>query len=273
MAKLPSFQFYPGDWMKDPALRACSDAARGIWIDILCWMFECEKRGYLTTNHKAWSKLQILDALSGKGTHEERMVSLEELIANGVLKQTRNGTFFSARIVRDERQRKEWRGIQDKRKNLPCDHPLGWTAVRVKIIERDRYLCAYCGGLAKTVDHVHPVDKGGTHEARNLVAACHKCNSAKGKKTLVEWGRDFHNSFDRKVLQDPHANINVNSSTSSSSPSSSILSTNPAQKTRVAQDPAERLRRREEKTLRFMREDEVQREIGIGGSRSPSYQA
>lgn len=28
--KLPSFQFYPGDWMKDPSLRSVSLEARGL---------------------------------------------------------------------------------------------------------------------------------------------------------------------------------------------------------------------------------------------------
>lgn len=38
--KKPSFQFYPGDWMKDPRLSMCQAATRGIWIDLLCAMHE-----------------------------------------------------------------------------------------------------------------------------------------------------------------------------------------------------------------------------------------
>ena len=40
MSKRPSFQFYPGDWLKDPSLRSCSPATRGIWIDLLCAIHE-----------------------------------------------------------------------------------------------------------------------------------------------------------------------------------------------------------------------------------------
>jgi hypothetical protein len=47
MDKLPFFKFYPGDWMKDPALRSVSIAARGLWIDMLCLMHESDRRGYL----------------------------------------------------------------------------------------------------------------------------------------------------------------------------------------------------------------------------------
>lgn len=39
MAGKPAFQFYPGDWLKDPALRMCSPATRGIWVDLLCGMW------------------------------------------------------------------------------------------------------------------------------------------------------------------------------------------------------------------------------------------
>lgn len=45
MSKKPSFQFYPGDWLKDTALRLCSPAARGIWMDMLCLLHECPQRG------------------------------------------------------------------------------------------------------------------------------------------------------------------------------------------------------------------------------------
>lgn len=47
MAKLPSFQFYPGDWLKDPDLRICSLAAKGLLIDMLCYMHESQERGVL----------------------------------------------------------------------------------------------------------------------------------------------------------------------------------------------------------------------------------
>ena len=45
--KRPSFQFYPGDWLRDPALRACSLAARGLWADVLCYMHQGAPYGHL----------------------------------------------------------------------------------------------------------------------------------------------------------------------------------------------------------------------------------
>lgn len=45
MAKRPSLQFYPADWIKDPDLSKCSPATRGIWIDLLCAIHEADDGG------------------------------------------------------------------------------------------------------------------------------------------------------------------------------------------------------------------------------------
>jgi hypothetical protein len=48
MGKAPAFQFYVRDWLSDPQLRQASPASRGIWIDMLCFMWESETRGELS---------------------------------------------------------------------------------------------------------------------------------------------------------------------------------------------------------------------------------
>jgi 5-methylcytosine-specific restriction endonuclease McrA len=48
---------------------------------------------------------------------------------------------------------------------------------------RDGYECAYCGETADTVDHVISRHHGGDMwSPDNLVAACKRCNSAKGDR-------------------------------------------------------------------------------------------
>lgn len=55
---------------------------------------------------------------------------------------------------------------------------------------RDLYACQYCGSeFARknlTLDHVIPLSKGGRTRWDNIVAACQKCNSAKGNKTIMK---------------------------------------------------------------------------------------
>jgi len=100
MSKLPSFQFYPGDWLKDPALRLCSPQARALWIDMLCLMWETENRGILRTNGVVWTERDV-----EKTTGIDRKF-LRELLQKGVCaKASRSGVFFSKRILRDELKR------------------------------------------------------------------------------------------------------------------------------------------------------------------------
>lgn len=59
---------------------------------------------------------------------------------------------------------------------------------RTRLLQRDGGVCAYCGGPARTVDHVVPVCRGGMSDWLNTVAACWKCNNRKGSRTLGESG-------------------------------------------------------------------------------------
>lgn len=64
--------------------------------------------------------------------------------------------------------------------------------------------CTYCCteltyelGLAHTatVDHRIPRSRGGTYDRNNLVAACHRCNQAKGAMSEAEF-REYLSSVD-----------------------------------------------------------------------------
>jgi len=59
-----------------------------------------------------------------------------------------------------------------------------WKKLRLSVLARDGYICAYCGQDATTVDHVVAVARGGEmFDRENLVACCSRCNSAKGAKS------------------------------------------------------------------------------------------
>lgn len=60
-----------------------------------------------------------------------------------------------------------------------------WDALRLQVLERDGYVCAYCGGEATEADHIIPKDAGGKDELGNLVAACKPCNSRKGNRLIA----------------------------------------------------------------------------------------
>ena len=77
---------------------------------------------------------------------------------------------------------------------------------------RDRYVCAYCGGLFPNYnnlsrDHIVPKSKGGGNTWMNVVTACKDCNAKKGHKLLKECGLELlyipytPNHYENMILQ------------------------------------------------------------------------
>lgn len=59
---------------------------------------------------------------------------------------------------------------------------------RLAIYMRDGLACCYCGegvedGAKLTLDHLVAHANGGTNKETNLVTACHRCNSSRGRRS------------------------------------------------------------------------------------------
>jgi 5-methylcytosine-specific restriction endonuclease McrA len=54
------------------------------------------------------------------------------------------------------------------------------------VLRRDHHRCAYCEGIADTVDHLLPQSRGGSNSWQNTVAACTRCNNRKANRTPGE---------------------------------------------------------------------------------------
>lgn len=65
-----------------------------------------------------------------------------------------------------------------------------WAATRAMILVRDSYTCRSCRRVAygkhAHVDHILPLDDGGTDDPLNLQVLCDECH---GRKTLAEQRR------------------------------------------------------------------------------------
>lgn len=77
--------------------------------------------------------------------------------------------------------------IQTKFGNLSLNNSL--------LFRRDNYTCMYCGNFFSpsvlTRDHVIPRSRNGPDRWTNVVAACKRCNSAKGARTPEESGMEL----------------------------------------------------------------------------------
>jgi hypothetical protein len=96
----PWMKFYPSDWQSDPALRMCSLAARGFWIECMVIMHKSDDYGMLLINGKKPSNSQ-LGILVGASENEVKELLLD-LENSGVFSINRNGVIYSRRMVRDE---------------------------------------------------------------------------------------------------------------------------------------------------------------------------
>lgn len=103
---LPWFRFYPADWLKDPALSACSLAAQGAWMRLLCHMHEATPRGYLCdSNGQPFSDKQLARLIGCAPQTVRKIVT--ELISLGVVSVSKDdhqtqGILYSRRMVRDD---------------------------------------------------------------------------------------------------------------------------------------------------------------------------
>jgi hypothetical protein len=101
--KRPAFQFYPSDWLRDPALRSCSLAARGLWTDLLCYMHEGTPYGHLALNGEPITDAQAARMVGTTVATYRKL--LQELEASGVSSRDATNVLYSRRMVRDEHVR------------------------------------------------------------------------------------------------------------------------------------------------------------------------
>ena len=80
MAKNPAFQFYPGDWFREPGLRACSLAARGAWAEILFTLHDTPERGRLCICLHGLGRMLSIPALDVEPDPYERHGYSAELV-------------------------------------------------------------------------------------------------------------------------------------------------------------------------------------------------
>lgn len=55
-----------------------------------------------------------------------------------------------------------------------------WIELRIRVVQMNQSICAYCGCQGFQADHVIPRKKGGADAVSNLVCACARCNHLLG---------------------------------------------------------------------------------------------
>ncbi|HEX6991908.1 MAG TPA: hypothetical protein VF151_08475 [Gemmatimonadales bacterium] len=149
--KQPWLKWYPADWRADPALRMCSLAARGLWIEMLGFMHEAEPYGHLIIAGQRPTP-DDLAALVGIAPATVRK-ALAELESRNVFSRTDDGTIYSRKMVRDKAK-------------LERDRANGKRGGNPEVMTPDN------GGVnPRDNEGVNPPDKAQKPEARSQNAA------------------------------------------------------------------------------------------------------
>lgn len=98
-------KFYPTDWLGDPALRTCSEGARGLWMDMICLMDGASPRGHLKLGRKKLDMQTLSGLVNIPPKRLEKLI--EELRKAGVFSTTSRGVIYSRKMVREEKWSKK----------------------------------------------------------------------------------------------------------------------------------------------------------------------
>lgn len=155
-------------WSKDPNLNACSLAAQGLWIEMLCWMWQ-DGEEELTG-----SRIDLQRLTRAFNTEFDK--SLAELESNGVctIDYHPDGTLTISAG--------KWAN-QTRSRYIPAK-------VRQDVLSSGK--CKYCESTEKLeVDHILAFANGGTHNRKNLQALCQKCNRRKKTKSVSQFRKEL----------------------------------------------------------------------------------
>lgn len=93
-------KFWWKDWQNDLALKSCSYAARGLWMEMLAIMHAADRIGFFEISGKKVSAKQLAGLTNGSDREVRKLLS--ELQENNVFSVDEEGFIFSRRMVRDK---------------------------------------------------------------------------------------------------------------------------------------------------------------------------
>lgn len=164
----------------DPTFIGASDGAVALWIRAGCWSARHATGGFIP-----FAATGFLSRNSGD--------AVRELADSGIWMRVEGGYFMAAG---GDPRRPWWCLIRNgSRPRIP-------DKKRHLVYERDGFKCVDCGSTDDlTLDHIFPWSRGGPDTIGNLQTLCKYCNSRKGAKVLVEWGKLFANLPDDPRVQ------------------------------------------------------------------------
>lgn len=100
--------FFTCDWLSCAEVKVLPPDVRGLWFDMICYMWESVERGVMVKpNHQPYTKNEIT-LMIGRDCSES-YAWFDALIDNGVCAVREDGAIYSRRMVKDEAIREKRR--------------------------------------------------------------------------------------------------------------------------------------------------------------------
>jgi 5-methylcytosine-specific restriction endonuclease McrA len=175
------FRFYD-DVVYDPKIQRLPLPLLKFWMNALC--LASQNNGVLPKPSDMAFILRL---------KEERVrQNAEDLHAAGLLDPVGDWWAphnWSGRQYQSDSAAERVRRYRDKRQASGMDRGASYTKHLAALMERDGGKCIYCGSDdSLVIDHMIPIQNGGTDDPDNLGMACKRCNSGKAGRTPREAG-------------------------------------------------------------------------------------
>lgn len=126
-----------------------------------------------------------------KSNRDKRRIIVNRYYEKNIFQQQIRGRIYGKlkRLINPEEMQLKGRVAAQKRRHRVAENKsFVQYSVAKRLIEKSNGVCIYCEKKAKlTLDHFHPVSKGGCGQWWNLVACCGHCNTSKKDKDGAVW--------------------------------------------------------------------------------------
>ena len=203
MADKRKYSLMPFDtrvWLSDPRINTLSLMAKGVWVTMLCYMWESSQRGMLVKPNNTPYTLNELVVLLGLTDDEP----LQELIDCGVLSLNHKGVYYSADMVKqadisEKRRNAGKKGGDAMKQRLTENDKAPLTEKQKQLIEKKRkYHYAECVTLTR--DEYAKLCAEHTEDgAKRMIEMLDNYKGSKGKryksdyKAILNWVVDKYN--------------------------------------------------------------------------------
>lgn len=160
------------------------DALLIVWVKLILLAGKTNEGGYIYISENMPYTDEMLSVVVNKPLNIIRL-AIETFTRLGMIENDEKGIY----LVNFEKHQSldKLEQIREQTRLRVAKHR---EKVRNALIGSNERICAYCGNVADTIDHLIPKVKGGVDEEWNIVPSCKSCNSSKKDKDLCDFLND-----------------------------------------------------------------------------------